>query len=438
VSARLLVSGGTVLSLDRAVGNLQSGDVLVEDGVITEVGTSLRARNVERIDATDAVVMPGFVDTHRHAWHSLLRHLGLTSTPIAPASVGPHYRPDDVYAATLVGLLGALRAGITTVVDWADVSNELPHVEAALQAHADAGARTVFVAAAPEWRGGAPDPAVVSHLLADDQRPIRTPAVGLDGDDAEPWGAARRHGVRIFAHSRAQAGAAHAAAGPATGAVAALGDAGLLGPDVTLVHHTNLDERDLDAIASAGAAVSLAPTTEMSAGTGWPPLQAFIDRGIRPGLAVGSEMESPGDLFAQMRLANSSQHARVFDLKLSGKGGIPNLLNTRDVIRYATIDGATAIGLGELTGSLAPGKRADLVVLRADRPNIAPVNDPIGAVVWGMDTSNIDWVIVDGRVVVRHGEPVADVARARELAATAHHDVMTAAGLLAGVGAGHR
>lgn len=145
-------------------------------------------------------------------------------------------------------------------------------------------------------------------------------------------------------------------------------------------------------------------------------------------------MEAPGDIFAQMRAANSLQHATLFDLKLAGKGGVPNLLTTRDVIRYATVEGARAAGLGDVTGSLRPGKQGDVVVLRTDRPNIAPVNDPIGAVVWGMDTSNVDWVLVGGRAVVAHGALTADVARARNLAAVAHREVAAAAGLLADAG----
>jgi 5-methylthioadenosine/S-adenosylhomocysteine deaminase len=203
---------------------------------------------------------------------------------------------------------------------------------------------------------------------------------------------------------------------------------------VTLIHCTNLGESDLDAIASSGATVSLTPANEMAAGYGAPPLQAFIDRGIRPGLGVGNEVEAPGDLFAQMRAANAMQHATLFDLKLAGKAGIPNLLTTRDVIRYGTIDGAEAVGLGRVTGSLSPGKQADIVVLRTDRPNISPLNDPIGAVVWGMDTSNIDWVIVGGDPLVREGELTEDVARIRELANAAWRRVASAAGLLATAG----
>ena len=213
---------------------------------------------------------------------------------------------------------------------------------------------------------------------------------------------------------------------------------GLLGPDVTLSHCTRLSDADFDAIAASSTAVALTPASDMAGGVGPPPMQQLIDRRIRPGLGVGDEWLTPADVFAQMRAVISVQHATLFDLKLAGKGGIPNLLGTRDVIRYATIDGARVAGLAGITGSLSPGKRADVIVLRADRPNIAPVNDPIGAVVWGMDTSNVDWVFVGGASLVEHGQLTADVANARALAVAAQRRVAAAADVLAGAGADQR
>ena len=174
----------------------------------------------------------------------------------------------------------------------------------------------------------------------------------------------------------------------------------------------------------------------MGGGVGSLPNQKLIDRGIRPGLAIDDERVAPGDMFAQMRAAISLQHATLFDLKLAGKAGVPHLLSTRDVIRYATVDGARVAGLGAVAGSLEPGRHADIVVLRADRPNIFPINDPIGAVVWGMDTSNVDWVFVGGRALMRNGTLEADVKQARSLAATAQRRVALAAGLLIGTTTG--
>ena len=416
MTGRVLIKGGTVLSLDRAVGNMVAADVLIEDGIISEVGTSLRARSAEVVDAAGTIVMPGFVDTHRHLWQSLVRDDETTSG----ADMSGRYMPDDVYAATLAGLLQALEAGITTVVDWCDVSGDAAHLDAALRAHGDSGVRTVLVPSPPG-----------ATRSADTTVACGSPdLVEADLDRvAVRWAQARDVGRRIHAH----AGTAEAAGGE----VAELGRRGLLGSDVTLSGCTRLSDADFDAIAASSTAVALTPASDMAGGVGPPPMQQLIDRGIRPGLGVGDGWLAPGDVFAQMRAVISVQHATLFDRKLAGKGGIPNLLGTRDVIRYATIDGARVAGLSDITGSLSPGKRADVIVLRADRPNIAPVNDPIGAVVWGMDTSNLDWVFVGGTSLVEGGELTADVANARALAMVAQRQV-AAAGLPAGAGADQR
>ena len=406
---RTLIVGGCVLSLDRKVGNFRRGDVLIEDGLVTEVGESIRARDAEVIDATDTIVMPGFVDTHRHLWESLFRGIGSSMSPAASECTA-----DDVYAASLIGLLGAAEAGITTVVDWSEVSTG-PHTEAALQAHSDSGLRTVFVNASSDWQPG-------SRSL-DSASPLTTFAAG--SARLEEWAAARELGMRIHAH--AGIGSAHADTSQM---------APMLGADVTLVHCSNFSDTELDAVAGSGARIVLTPSSEMASGMQPLQIQKLVDRGIRPGLGVDTERMAPGDLFAQMRAAISLQHATLFDLKLAGKAGVPKLLSTRDVIRYATLDGADAIGLGAEAGSLAPGKQADILVLRADRPNIYPINDAIGAVVWGMDTSNVDWVFVAGQPVMRNGVLDADLDRARNLAAAAQQRLKGAARALVETGSG--
>jgi cytosine/adenosine deaminase-related metal-dependent hydrolase len=418
---KVLIKGGTVLSLDRAVGNLVGADVLIEDGLISEVGRSLRARGADVVDAADTIVMPGFVDAHRHVWCSVLGKADATSGAAAAAEPGAP-DPDDIYAATLTGLLQALEAGITTVVDWCDSTGGDAHLEAALTAHAESGVRTVIVP--PPHVGSAATVTSTGVPIA-----FASPDVvesELDHVGAA-WAAARQAGRRIHAHA--------GTAGASGGEVAELGRRGLLGPDVTLCHCPRLSAADCDAVARSSTAVALAPTSDMAAGVGPPPMQQLLDRSIRPGLGVGDGCLAPRDVFAQMRAVISVQHAMLFDLKLAGKGGIPNLLGTRDVLRYATIDGARAAGLSDVTGSLSPGKRADVVVLRADRPNIAPVNDPIGAVVWGMDTSNVDFVFAGGVPLVERGTLTADVARARALVAAASRADGTDAGLPAGAGA---
>jgi 5-methylthioadenosine/S-adenosylhomocysteine deaminase len=425
MSGRILIRGGWVLTLGARTSNHTAADVLVEDGRITEVGPRIRAREVEVIDASDAIVMPGFVDTHRHAWTSLFRNLG-DATEFDP--LGPHHTADDVYAATSIGLYGAIEAGITTVVDWSDVQVDASYTEAVLQAHAEAGLRTVFVHAAAPWSDTSRQAALAALSSITPSSPSTTFAVGpgdpdpddLDASTAE-WRLAREHGWRIHAHCGRR---------PSDrGVASALAAQGRLDADVTLVHCSRLDDADLDAIAGSGAAVSITPSTEMAGGLGAPPMQRMIDRGIRPGLGIDDERIGPGDVFAQMRAAISIQHGHHFDLKLAGKGGLPNLLTTREVIKYATSDGARVAGLGSETGSLEPGKRADVIVLHTDRPNIHPINDPIGAVVWGMDTSNVSWVIAGGRVLVRDGEIQADAGSIRARAVDAQRRVTESAGM---------
>jgi cytosine/adenosine deaminase-related metal-dependent hydrolase len=414
----LLIKGGTVLSLDRAVGNFVGADVLVEDGIISDVRPSLRNRQADVVDAADTIVMPGFVDTHRPLWQSLTRNDLTRNLALTSDDVSHNFDPDDVYAATLVSLLQAVEAGITTVVDWCDIAGDATHLEAALSAHADSGVRTILVPSASHAT-----PSVDVTIASGSPTLVMAQ---LDAVAAR-WATAREAGRRI--HARA------GTAPSSPGTIAELGRRGLLGPDVTLSGCTNLDDADFDAIAATATAVALTPASDMAGGLGLPPIQQLIDRGIRPGLGIGDEQLTGSDMFAQMRAVISLQHALSYDVKLAGKGGAPNLLSTRDVIRYATIDGARAVGLSSVTGSLSPGKRADITVLRADRPNIAPVNDAIGAVVMGMDTSNVEWALVGGNALVAHGELTADVRRARALATAAQRRVTVAAGRLADAGA---
>lgn len=435
MATRTLLRGGCVLTLASKSPNYTQADVLIEDDRIAEVGVGLRARDAEVVDATDTIVMPGFVDCHRHVWESLFRNRG-GSESVSPAVYGPHFGPDDVYAATLVGLLGGVAAGITTVVDWFEAGSLSDYADAALQAHTDSGLRSVLAYAAPSWSVGDTGwETGLRRLAGSDHGRLLQVAAGCRGPASSEsdavtadWALARELGLRVHAHAGTDI--AH------RGVIAGMAAGGMLSTDVTLIHCTNLDDADLDAIASAGVPVALAPSEEMAGGLGSPPVQRFIDRGIRPGLGVGTEGVAPGDLFAQMRAVISIQHASYFDLKLAGKAGLPNLLNTREVIRYATVYGARAAGLGDVTGSLEPGRQADIVVLRTDRPNIWPVNDPIGAVVWGMDTSNVDWVFVAGRALMRDGALIADVERARDLAWASQRRVGVASGLLAPSGTG--
>jgi len=183
-------------------------------------------------------------------------------------------------------------------------------------------------------------------------------------------------------------------------------------------------------IVDTGGTFSISTAVEMQMRHGMPPLDRILRLGARPSLSVDVETNVSGDMFGQMRAAFQCQRALVNQRALYG-GSFEgeNLLTVRDVLEFATIDGARTVGLAHKTGSLTPGKEADVIMLRADRLNIFPLNDPVGAVVTGADTGNVDSVFIAGRAMKRNGQLLnVDVERARRLAITARDYVVAKSG----------
>ncbi|MDX1437926.1 MAG: amidohydrolase family protein, partial [Anaerolineales bacterium] len=407
---KILLQGGIVLTLDSSLGNFMKADVLIDGTKIAEVGPDLTANGAEVIDASNMIVMPGFVDTHRHIWEGILRNIG-TDIPLEGRKsyisfvlnkLAPAYRPEDSYAGNLVSALGAIDAGITTLLDWSHNQVNPDHTDATVNALQDSGMRAVFAYGFPWWgKWETKQPgwfirAAREYFSSKDQLlTLALAAPGPEFTDFEVtrshWNLARDADARITAH-----------VGVGTfgqkGKVQKFGEKGpeLLKDDTTYIHCTTLNDTEIQMIVDSGGSVSLASPVEMMMGHGMPPTQRFLDRGLRPSLSVDVETNVPGDMFTQMRSLISLQHALVFDQRLNGNGKSPDPITARDVLEFATIEGARANGLDHKVGTLTPGKEADIILLRTDRINVMPVNDPIGAVVWGMDTSNVDSVFVAG------------------------------------------
>jgi cytosine/adenosine deaminase-related metal-dependent hydrolase len=213
------------------------------------------------------------------------------------------------------------------------------------------------------------------------------------------------------------------------GKLAEMGRAGLLGSDTTYIHCTTLNDEEIQMIVDTGGTVSLASPVEMLMGHGMPPIQRFLDRGLRPSLSIDVETNVPGDMFTQMRSVMSLQRCLVFEQVLQGKDHCPDCITTRDVLEFATIEGARANGLEDRVGTLTPGKEADVIMLRTDRINVMPINDPIGAVVWGMDTSNVDSVFIAGKPMKRNGQLVGvDLNRIQKMVYESRDYVVKASG----------
>jgi 5-methylthioadenosine/S-adenosylhomocysteine deaminase len=213
----------------------------------------------------------------------------------------------------------------------------------------------------------------------------------------------------------------HVGMGPYAGRfsmVKQLDDMGLLGPDTTYIHCNYLSDEEFQLIADTGGKISIAPSVEMAMGHGTPPTAKALAHGLRPSLSIDVVTTVPGDMFTQMRFLFASARLLAHEAAFAaGNEEEPTLLTSREVLEFATIEGARVCGLEERTGSLTPGKRADVITVRCDQSNTYPLIDPVSTVVHQADTRNVDTVMVDGRFLKRDGQLVdADLRRARDLA----------------------
>jgi cytosine/adenosine deaminase-related metal-dependent hydrolase len=429
---RTLLKGGYVVTMDATLGELPIGDVLIEDGAIAQVAPSIKANDAEIVDARRKVVMPGLIDTHRHTWETLTRSWISEGDlavymKIITGTIGPHFRPEDVYIGNLLGAFGAMNGGITTMLDWSHIMNSPAHADAAVHGLADSGLRAVFAygySAIPGWdkAAGAEDAHAadvkrVQQKFFGGSNTLLTMAIASRSDAPGTIAdikLARSLGLRTTMHvTRA-------------GFVTALNEAGMLGPDLTHVHTIGIEATDDEyrLIAQSGGTISSSSATEMMSGHGYPSAQRWLKFGLRPSFSVDNETRMPSDLFAQMRALVLSDHMLETE-RVRKEGGRPVLIPIRDVLSFATVEGARATGLDKVTGSLTPGKRADIAVIDLDDIALIPAMDPVATVVLRVHAGNVSWVFVDGVAVKRAGKLVGfDEKRVRRLVAASNTYLM--------------
>jgi 5-methylthioadenosine/S-adenosylhomocysteine deaminase len=429
---RLLIRGGTVLTLDPDLGELSPGEVLVEDGKIAAVGQNLEAGDAEVIEVDEhSIVLPGFVDTHRHTWQAPVRNiaadwtLGHYLTGIH-AGLSKFFRPDDTYIGNLLGTLEALNSGITTLLDWSHNLATPEHADAAVKGLMDSGSRAVFAhgGGAPQW---APLPNEVPHpddakrikeqyFSSDDQlvtmaMALRGPQFATKETTLLDYKLAREIGSRITVHvGDGEFGKSRP--------VEWMNSEGLMGDDVTYVHCNMLGDDELKMIGDSGGAASVSADIEMSMGHGWPATGRLIKAGVPVSLSIDVCSLNGGDMFGAMKSTVECQ--RALDNAAADASGtvIEDLApSSRDAVAFATIEGARANGMDSKVGTLTPGKEADIAIISTDDPGMFPVNNAYGAVVFNAHPGVVDTVLVAGKVVKRGGELVGiDMDRVKRLA----------------------
>lgn len=428
---RQIVRGGTVLTLDPELGDIAGGEVLIEGSEIEAVGKDLEAGDAEVIEVgSDSIVLPGFVDTHRHTWQAPIRNvaadwiLGQYMTGVH-IGLSKYFRPEDTYAGNLLGTVEALDSGITTLLDWSHNLATPEHADAAIEGLRDSGARAVFAhgGGAPQWQVPSdiphPDDAKrvkEQYFSSDDQ--LLTMAMALRGPQFTSeevtlgdYALAREIDTRITLHvGDGEFGK--------TRPVAWLKDRDLLGPDATYVHCNMLGDDELRMIADSGGTASVSADIELSMGHGWPATGRLIEAGVRPSLSIDVCTLNGGDMFGAMKATVATERA-IRNAEADERGTVVEDLapSCRDAVAFATVEGARANGLLHKVGTLTPGKEADLIVLRTDSPGMYPVNNPYGAIVYSAHPGVVDTVMVAGNLVKRGGQFVQqDMERLRRLA----------------------
>jgi cytosine/adenosine deaminase-related metal-dependent hydrolase len=407
VKRDLLLKRATVVSMDPQFGVQSNCDIHVRNGAIAAIGPGLHAAAAAVIDASHMIAMPGLIDAHNHLWNTMERSVireSITGNGYFPVTLalGKQYQPSDTYHSALLGAAELLSGGVTTVHSWSHNLISPEYANADMRALRDAGIRARF--SYGSYQGGPPPdvPIDLRHIeqLAGDwpahsngglitlgvaSRSVAFSTRGpmtIDTLKIE-WAAARKLGLPLTIHAQIP------------GMMENLDKLGLLASDVQLVHPCNWTPADVDAVAKTKATACSAPTTDTRMYFGPIPLQDITKRDITLAMSLDTAgVTGSLDMFTEIRALYASQNASY-----KAEDGMTPL----QLLQIATINGAKALGIADRTGSLTVGKRADIILLRASDLNMAPVSDPVEAIVRCGRPYNVDTVIVDGAILRRNG-----------------------------------
>jgi len=417
---------GTVLTMDERRTVLQDADVLVVGERIEAVGPGLPVpEGTIEIDAAGGILMPGMIDTHRHMWQTAMRGYGADWT-LTQYFVwnylehGKKFRPQDIYAGNLLSAIEAIDAGVTTSVDWSHGLSTVDHAEAAVDALEEVPGRFVFaygnIHAGPwEWTNSADFRSFAERRMPRSEMLGFQIAFDVTGDPTFPekaaFEAARELGVPVTTHAGVW-GATN------DDGIRLMHEHGFMTPQTVYVHAATLNEDSYQRIAATGGTASVSAESEASCGQGYPSSWALRRHRIPISLSVDTSVWWSADAFAAMRSTLSADRSREHLEAHAGGDTVTHIaLRAQEVVEWATRGGARALGLDGIIGSLEPGKRADLVLIKNDEsPAMFPILNPFGHVVFQAQRGDVHTVVVNGRVVKYDRHLVdADLSKARRV-----------------------
>lgn len=412
-ATRTLFQGGTILTLDAKVPNLATGDVLVEGDRIVAVGPALPADGAQLIDAAGHIVMPGLVDAHHHMWLGAMRRMLpnvddlFAYIDVVAQQLGAHYRPLDMYLSTRLTAAASLDAGITTVIDACHSSRSPEHTDAALDALAETGIRALHMVGPAMDKG-----ASSAHLPGDLRRLVHKwntqgsrVRVGLFGQLNLPWWqAARELDMRILTEF----------IGDLAKLSPEFAQPGVLGPHNIFNHCTRVPRETWKLLADAGVNITINPRSDALFGFDDDTFayQQAVDHGLAPALGIDLDTAFGSDMFGEMHALFGQQRSAMRYRRFRGEAGVPAPISVEAVLRAATVNGARAAGLEDQAGTLAPGKQADIIMVRTQGVAVFPVSNAIGTIVQAVERADVDTVMVAGQLRKRAGRLLGiDLAR---------------------------
>jgi cytosine/adenosine deaminase-related metal-dependent hydrolase len=422
-----VIRNAYVMSFDSKIGDLPRGDVLVRNGTIMVVGSDIPAPGAEVIDARNMIALPGFVETHFHLWNSFLRGVvgdgDMDYFPVM-TRIGPAITPEIAYRSVRLGIAEALDSGLTTIHDWSHNLSTPAHADAEIRALRETGVRARFSYGYSRELQERPDQAtnfedivrVKKELTGDSLLTMGFAARGPGSTTPEVYRREIEMSLDLELPITIHANRSIAEVKKFS-RIGMLEKDRLLGPDILLIHTYNATEQERQLMAQAGTMVSAAPFTASRLASGLPYLGDLIRRGVQCSLSVDTTTVGGNvDMFGIMRLALQLNHLRSMNVME---------LQPRRIVELATLDGAKSLGISHQVGSLTPGKRADLILIRTDDLNTAPFHDPALLIVQSAQPYNVDTVVVDGRVLKRNRQLTAvDVPQVIREATEAQRSVL--------------
>jgi 5-methylthioadenosine/S-adenosylhomocysteine deaminase len=418
---KLLIRGKYLVTVNNKDEVIENGGVLVSDGVIQELGTAQELENkfkdVKILDGGESIIMPGLVNAHTHAHFYLLRNLGMDlqlldwlKLYIWPALKAMDY--EDSYWSGLLGYMENIRTGTTCIIDNYYTTYDQPeNIDGVAKAFQESKLRGAII------RGYHDLPGMVSEEFLETKEQIIAEANRINSK----WNTGNRFNIAVapvnilfnakdtvaetsrlmsewglpnHTHvAESQSEVEHVKSLFGAGYVDTFNKLGLLGPNFHSVHSVCLTDDELELLKANNSVLIHNPTSNMVLSSGVAPIMEAKNKGIL--IALGTDSLNRQDMFEIMKAA--ALLLKVANLNPTG-------ITAREVLRMATINGAKSLGLEQEIGSLEPGKKADMTILKVDKPHHVPLYDPISTIVYSASGQDVETVLIEGEVMYHQGE----------------------------------